>query len=188
MSTTATKSESAPLAAGSANDYGVFTEPTTLVIERTLPGPIERVWKYLTDSELRRKWLAAGDMEMKSGSTFKLTWRNDELTNPPGQRPDGFGAEHSMESRLLECDPPHRLVFTWNDDGDVAFDLAEQGDEVHLTVTHRRLTTPRGRFMVGAGWHMHLDVLRARLKGTEPVTFWDGWAKLRAEYEARLTA
>jgi hypothetical protein len=34
---------------------------------------------------------------------------------------------------------------------------------------------------------MHLDVLRARLNGTEPVTFWDGWAKLRTEYEARIT-
>ena len=187
MSATAIKSKSARLTATSKDDYGVFTEPTTLVIERTLPGPIERVWKYLTDSELRRKWLAAGVMEMKADTTFKLTWRNDELTNPPGQRPEGFGAEHTMESRLMECDPPHRLVFTWNDDGDVAIDLAEQGDEVHLTLTHRRLTTPRGRFMVGAGWHMHLDVLRARLVGTEPETFWDRWAKLRAEYETRIT-
>lgn len=73
------------------DDYAVFTEPTTLVIERMLPGPIERVWKYVTDSELRRQWLAAGVMEQKAGSAFKLTWRNDELTTPPGKRPEGFG-------------------------------------------------------------------------------------------------
>ena len=39
--------------------YGVLTEPATLKIQRLLPGPIERVWAYLTESELRRQWLAA---------------------------------------------------------------------------------------------------------------------------------
>ena len=43
--------------------YGVLTEPATLTIQRMLPGPIERVWAYLTESDLRRKWLAAGEME-----------------------------------------------------------------------------------------------------------------------------
>src|SRR5262245_23524320 len=69
--------------------YGVLTEPTTLKIQRLLPGPIERVWAYLTESNLRRKWLAAGEMEMKAGAPFELVWRNDELTDPPGLRPDG---------------------------------------------------------------------------------------------------
>ena len=40
--------------------YGVLTEPATLKIQRLLPGPIERVWAYLTESDLRRQWLAAG--------------------------------------------------------------------------------------------------------------------------------
>src|SRR5512132_2001373 len=69
--------------------YGVLVEPTTLKIERVLPGPIERVWSYLTDSEMRRKWLASGEMELAVGAPFELVWRNDELTDPPGQRPDG---------------------------------------------------------------------------------------------------
>ncbi len=59
--------------------YGVLIEPTTLKIQRVLPGPIERVWAYLTESDLRRKWLAAGEMEMKVGSSSEFTWRNDEL-------------------------------------------------------------------------------------------------------------
>jgi uncharacterized protein YndB with AHSA1/START domain len=44
-----------------ADDYGVLTGTDTLTIQRRLPGPIERVWAYLTDGELRRQWLAAGD-------------------------------------------------------------------------------------------------------------------------------
>src|SRR5438309_570337 len=79
--------------------YGTLIEPTTLKIQRLLPGPIERIWAYLTDSELRRKWLAAGAMEMKVGSPFELTWRNDELSDGPNTRPEGFPEQHSMQSR-----------------------------------------------------------------------------------------
>src|ERR1700752_1612656 len=98
--------------------FGVLIEPATLKIQRLLPGPIERVWAYLTQSELRRQWLAAGDMEMKVGAPFELVWRNDELTNPPGQRPPGFGVEHRMQSRITELDPPRRLPFAWAGRGD----------------------------------------------------------------------
>ena len=28
--------------------------------ERLLPGPIERVWEFVTESEPRSRWLAAG--------------------------------------------------------------------------------------------------------------------------------
>ena len=38
--------------------YGELIEPATVRIERMLPGPIERVWDYLTDSDLRAQWLA----------------------------------------------------------------------------------------------------------------------------------
>ena len=72
------------------DEFGALTDPGTLKIERLLPGPIERVWSYLTESELRRQWLAAGEMEMKVGAPVELVWRNDELTNPPAQRPPGF--------------------------------------------------------------------------------------------------
>jgi uncharacterized protein YndB with AHSA1/START domain len=71
--------------------YGTLVETTTLRIQRVLPGPIERVWAYLTDSDLRRQWLASGEMEMKAGAPFEFCWRNDELTNPPGNKPEGFG-------------------------------------------------------------------------------------------------
>ncbi len=119
--------------------YGVLTEPATLKIQRLLPGPIERVWAYLTESELRRQWLAAGEMEMKVGAPFELVWRNDQLTNPPGQRPPGFSDEHRMQSRITELDPPRKLAFAWEGSGDVSFELEPKGNEVLLTVIHRRL-------------------------------------------------
>ena len=41
--------------------YGTLIEPTTLKMQRLLPGPIERIWAWLVESDKRRKWLAAGD-------------------------------------------------------------------------------------------------------------------------------
>lgn len=170
------------------NPYGVLSEPATLTIERLLPGPVERVWAYLTESDLRRQWLAAGEMEMMVGTPFELVWRNEELTDPPGQRPDGFACEQRMESRITELDPPRKLAFAWNGSGDVSFELAPKGKDVLLTVIHRRLPDRTTMLMVGAGWHMHLDILVARATGRQPEQFWDGWLRLKQEYDRRLPA
>lgn len=168
--------------------YGELIEPTTLKIQRLLPGPMERVWAYLTESELRRKWMAAGEMELVVGAPFELVWRNDELTDPPGQRPEGFGDEHRMQSRIIELDPPHKLVFTWNDSGDVSFELEPKGEEVLLTVIHRRLPNRKTLLMVAAGWHSHLDLLVARASGQAPAPHWDVWSRLHQDYDRRLPA
>lgn len=168
--------------------YGTLTEPATLRIQRLLPGPIERVWAYLTESDLRRKWLASGEMALEVGASFELVWRNNELTNPPGERPSGFGDEHRMQSRITELDPPRRLSFTWGNSGDVTFELEPRDHKVLLTVIHRRLPDRGTMLMVGAGWHMHLDVLVARVSGTQTEPFWDGWARLKTDYDRRLPA
>ena len=168
--------------------YGVVTKPTTVKIQRLLPGPIERVWAYLTESERRRQWLAAGQMEMKVGAPFELVWRNDELTDPPAQRPAGFPEEHRMQSRITELDPPRKLAFTWEGSGDVSFELNEQDNQVLLTVIHRRLPSRDSLLKRAAGWHMHLDILVARATGKEPEPFWDGWRRLKQDYDQRLPA
>jgi uncharacterized protein YndB with AHSA1/START domain len=168
--------------------YGVLTEPATVEIRRLLPGPVERVWACLTESELRRQWLAAGRMEMRVGAPVELVWRNDELNDPPGQRPPGFPEEHRMQSRITELDPPRRLAIAWNGSGDVSFDLEAKGDQVLLTVVHRRLPDRATLLKVAAGWHMHLDILVARATGKAPGPFWDGWSRLRKEYDRRLPA
>lgn len=168
--------------------FGTLTEPATLTIRRRLPGPIERVWDYLTKSELRRQWLASGDMTMDVDTPFELVWRNDSLTDPPGHRPEGFSVEHRMTSRITELDPPRRLAFTWNERGEVSFTLEPAGDEVLLTVVHRRLSDRANTLGVGAGWHAHLDLLAARLNGSTTEPFWDALSRLRTAYDLRLPA
>lgn len=168
--------------------HGVLIEPTTLQIQRLLPGPIERVWAYLTQSELRRRWLASGEMELKLGAPFEFTWRNDELTDPPGEAPPNASSEHSLKSEITALDPPHRLGFTWGSTGGVVIELAPVGGKVLLTLTHHRVAERSTRVGVSAGWHSHLDLLAARLADIEPGPFWDGFRRLRAEYEQRTPA
>ena len=168
------------------DDYGVLSEPATLTIKRLLPGPIDRVWAYLTESDLRRQWLAAGEMELRSGARFELVWRNNELSDPPGTRPDGFGDEHRLDSEITEIDPPHRLGFTWGSTGGVLLELENAGDKVLLTVTHRKILDRSTQLNISAGWHAHLDVLAARITGESKGPFWDHWVRLKSEYERRI--
>lgn len=166
--------------------YGELTEPLTLRIQRLLPGPVDRVWAYLTEGELRRQWLAAGDMTLQVGAPFEFVWRNDELADEPAQRPEGFPEEQRMQSRITEVDAPRLLSFNWHGSGDVTFELEEQGDGVLLTVTHRRLPARKTLVGVAAGWHVHLDILGGRLVGSRIEPFWVGWRRVREEYESRL--
>ncbi len=168
--------------------YGTLAEDATLTIRRLLPGPIDRVWSYLTESDLRRQWLAAGSMDLAADAPFTFTWRNSELTDPPGTPPDGSTGEHSMECRIVEVDPPRKLTFTWNGTGDVTFELEPMGDEILLTVTHRRIAEKTAQLAIGPGWHAHLDLLAKRLQGQQPEPFWDSWIRLRGDYAQRFSA
>jgi uncharacterized protein YndB with AHSA1/START domain len=166
--------------------YGVQTEPATVRIQRLLPGPIERVWAYLTESDLRRQWLASGPMDLKVGGEVELVWRNDELTRQAEPRPAGMPEEHRMKTQITRIEAPRLLAFGWNNGSDVTFELEPRNGEVLLTVTHRRMSGRDGMLGVSAGWHAHLDILADRIAGREPGPFWSAWAKLRSEYEGRL--
>lgn len=169
--------------------HASLIQPATLQISRLLPGPIDRVWSYLTDSTLRQKWLAAGPMDLREGGSFAFTWRNDTLTDPPSVRPEGFPELHSMAGKVLSVDPPKRIEFTWGErGGSVLIELEPRNGGVLLVLTHRRLPDHEATLNVGAGWHTHLDILVARLGSVEPEPFWPTWQRLRAEYDGRLPA
>lgn len=170
------------------DSYGTLIEPATLKIQRMLPGPIERVWAYLIDGNLRRRWLASGDIDPKAGAQFELVWRNDELTDPPGKRPDGFESEHRMQSKVIAAEMPHRLVITWGVSGEVSFDLEPKGDKVLLTLVHRRLPDRAMMLKVSAGWHAHIGIMVADLTGAKKEPFWDTWLRLKDDYDRRLPA
>lgn len=44
------------------SEYGELLGESTVRFERLLPGPIERVWRFLTESDKRAQWLCGGDV------------------------------------------------------------------------------------------------------------------------------
>jgi uncharacterized protein YndB with AHSA1/START domain len=171
------------------SEYGV-PEGDTVRFRRVLPGPLQRVWEYLTESEKRGRWLAAGEMELRVGGRVVLSFRHSELSpareaTPERYAPYADGA--TMEGRVTACDPPRLLSYTWAEESDgeseVTFELSPQGDQVLLVLTHRRLRDPRAMLSVASGWHTHLDVLADRLAGRTSRPYWSAHAEHEAEYE-----
>lgn len=176
--------ETAPLSA-----FGELIDPVSVRIERMLPGPIERVWAYLTESDMRAQWLASGDMRLTPGAPVELVWRNDELSGGSDNRPEGAPEEHRMQCAVVRADAPRLLVIRWGESGsEVSFELEPLDCEVRLTLTHRRLPDRANLLGVSAGWHAHLELLIARLNGVEAPPFWKTWADLRTAYDQRLPA
>ena len=140
--------------------YGTLLDAHAIRFERDLPGPIERVWSYLTESDLKATWIGGGEIPREVGGEFAIRW--DGENGAPG-------GEIVFRTRVY--DPPHVLEYDWVQvdatvgairDSYVRFELVAHGDRVHLTLTHRALpNTAIGS--IGGGWHAHLDVLAATL-------------------------
>ena len=173
--------------------YGKFTEPGTIRFERLLPGPVERVWNYLTQPHLRGKWLAAGSMALRKGGDVKLVFNHNTLTpfdeSPPDKYRD-LGEVSTMHGKITRLDAPRLLSSTWVEEpgeSEVTFELSPQDDKVLLTLTHRRLGDDRETLLsIGAGWHTHLNILEDKLNGREPKPFWEVHMELEEEYGAQL--
>ena len=174
------------------NDYCVVSEPGTVRLERVLPGPIERVWAYLTESEKRGKWLAPGKIELRVGGRVELTFRHADLSGEK-TTPDRYkkAEGYEMRGRVTRCDPPRLLSYTWDEksgDSEVSFELTPRGADVVMVLTHHRLVDRATMVSVASGWHAHVGILIDNLQGVEPRRFWSTHAKLEAEYEKRIAA
>jgi uncharacterized protein YndB with AHSA1/START domain len=173
----------------STDEYGEVSEPGTFRMERLLPGPIERVWSYLTEPEKRRRWFGAGPMELRAGGRVELQFRFSELSAE--KTPQTKGNECEVPGRVTRCDPPRLLSYTWGsgpDASEVTFELMPQGKNVLLVITHRRLGDRGTIVSVASGWHTHLGILADLLRGGEPRPFWSTKIWLEEEYGKRLAS
>ena len=68
----------------------------------------------------------------------------------------------------------------------MTFQLEPQQGEILLTITHSKLPNRNQMLGVSSGWHAHVDVLEARLRGEELPFFWRNFSALKAEYDKRI--
>ena len=176
------------------DQLGKLVAPATLVLERMLPGPIERVWAYLTDSEKRSQWFAAGDMDLRVGGKVELIFDNNDLSPIKEETPEKYkdvcdtGA--AMHGHILTIEAPKLLSYTWSEDEDgmseVTFELVEVDDKVKLTLTHRKLFENETLVGVAAGWHAHVAIMIDILEGKTPRPFWSNHMSLEDDYRKRF--
>ena len=174
------------------DDRAQFPAPGEIRIMRTLPGPIERIWTYLTDPEKRSRWFAGGPMELRAGGKMELFFQHKNIApdeTPPEKLKHVQDPGFKMPGTILRCEPPRVLSYTFDDDSDVTFELIPQDEKVLLILTHRcRGDDLPSLLGYASGWHTHLAILLAQLEGTPPPLFWATHARLKTEYEASLTA
>lgn len=170
-----------------------FNSPAELRIVRILPGPIERVWDYLTDPEKRARWFAGGPLEQRVGGRVAFHVRHKNLApdeTPPVEHRESHDPGRHVSGTVTRCEPPRILAFTFAHYGDseATFELTPQGENVRLVLTHRG-TGDDLSYMTGfaSGWHTHLAHLVALLEGGPRPAFWALHAEL-FEYYRRARA
>jgi len=157
-------------------DLAAISDRSTLIFVRHFPGPIERVWAYLTDPKLLATWFSDGIVSDRVGGDVRF--------------------EIGATGHLTAYQPPTLLEYTWNEEesscGPVAnalvrWELAEDGDDVRLTLTHSRL--PEKELLAhGAGWHTFLDRLAAHVDGRDPQPVDELFERFKAEYAPLVQA
>jgi uncharacterized protein YndB with AHSA1/START domain len=169
------------------DQLGTFTGQGEVRLVRILPGPIERVWEYLTDSEKRARWFAGGPMEPRKGGKYELFFHHKNIApneTPPEDHKQVQDPGMKMSGTILRWEPPQVLSYTFDDESDVTFELTPQGKNVQLVLTHRA----RGSdlpFLHGyaSGWHTHFAQLIAQLEGAPRPPFWPMHQRLKQEYQ-----
>ena len=73
------------------------TETRSVVIEREMPFPPERVWRALTEPHLIEAWLMKNDFAPDVGRRFTLK-----------------GDWGSVDCKVLAAEPNRRLAYTWD--------------------------------------------------------------------------
>jgi uncharacterized protein YndB with AHSA1/START domain len=160
--------------------YGTYLDAATVRHERLLPGPIERVWTYLTASEGLSTWLGHATIPPRAGDAFTLAFVHCGETSDD---------DHVMHGVTRIYEPPTLLEYLWREDDReevVRFELTPVGDRVRLVLTHSGLRRSEA-VKVGPGWHTHLDVLGASLGDGTLFPFFERYERLKPEYEARFS-
>ena len=82
----------------------------SLVVEREIPHPQEKIWRALTQGALIEDWLMANDFRPVVGHRFNFR-------SPPQPQWNGV-----IDCEVLAVEPHDRLSYSWNASGDEAAD------------------------------------------------------------------
>lgn len=144
-------------------------------LERMLDAPVDTVWRYLTEAELRGQWFMGGTDATGVGE-FDLLVDHDRLSDEEVPYPESYAAfkGSTWTEQVSRFEPPRLLetTFQGGKNGSVTYELFPEGERTRLVLTHRGITSGTGAQDFGSGWNSHLAVLQERLAGRGVRDFW----------------
>lgn len=128
-------------------------ELSSVVVERELPFPAEKIWRALTQSHLLKEWLMAADFQPEIGHRFDFSteWGH-------------------VDGKVLACQPHMTLSYTWGDDvlsTVVTWTLTPTARGTHLRMEQSGFRADQpARYFFGAsrGWPVLIDKLERLLQ------------------------
>jgi uncharacterized protein YndB with AHSA1/START domain len=137
--------------------------PTSLVISRTYPASVERVFKAWTDANQLGQWFAPTDdyttkanIDLRVGHEYRIA-----ITHKGGN-------VHNVVGIYRVIEPPRKLVYTWRWDGAsadtlVTVDFTPDGESTKVTITHEKFVNTEDRDKHNEGWNGCLNRLQRTL-------------------------
>lgn len=123
------------------------TELRSVVVEREIAFPPEKIWRALTQPHLIQEWLMKNDFKPVPDHRFKLTAE--------------WG---SVDCRVLEIEPNRTLAYTWDAYGlesTVTWTLTPIGSGTHLRMEQAGFRPDQEQAYQGAkfGWQRFFEKL-----------------------------
>ena len=138
--------------------------PTSLVISRTYPASVDRVFKAWTDANQLGQWFAPTDdyttkanVDLRVGHEYRIA-----ITHKGGN-------VHTILGTYRVIEPPRKLVYTWRwengpaADTLVTVDFTPDGEATKVTITHEQFTNTEDRDKHNEGWNGCLNRLQRTL-------------------------
>jgi uncharacterized protein YndB with AHSA1/START domain len=137
-----------------------LTPTRTLVIEREMPHPPEKIWRALTQSSLIEEWLMKNDFQPAVGHQFKF--RATPVPNWNGV----------IDCEVLAVEPHSRLAYSWGSMGletVVNWTLTPTGGGTLLRMEQSGFDSEEKPYYKGAkyGWQNFIGNLERVVGGLE---------------------
>ncbi|MFG1948113.1 SRPBCC domain-containing protein [Nonomuraea sp. NPDC048826] len=93
---------------------------SSISVDQFIAAPPAKVWRALTEPDLHAQWWAPGDVAAEPGHEFHLEM-------------PGFG---SVPCKVIDSKPAERLVYTFNGNWTLAWQLVPEGAGTRLLLEH----------------------------------------------------
>jgi len=132
--------------------------PRTLVIEKEMSHPPEKIWRALTQGALIKEWLMDNDFQPVVGHKFNFR-------STPNPHWDGI-----IQSEVLVVEPNQKLSYTWSSLGlvtVVVWTLTATGSGTNVRMEQTGFRADQDQAYQGAnyGWRKFVSLLEKVVNG-----------------------